>query len=466
MSWSVSSRMENRLSTLARLSLPALAALALASCAPSDDRVLVTVGEDRITAAEFTSAAEREPSYLVDPTPDGKEIFLEQLIDRSLLLGEARRRGYDQGAAFAHEVEEARGVAMSDALFGQIVSSRVWVSEAEIRELWGLRDREWRLSQIFTYDRRMADSFVRRLEDGEPFEQVARSGVVEPGTRLPGGDLGYLTGGDMPGPVERVVRHLEVGRWAGPLEDQLGHYIVQVTDIRARERAPYEMEREALATALRVRKERALAVAFVRSLKERYHLRHVPETYAVLARKWQNRSAEDLLAYGASLDGLGFTPEEQAMAVVAYDGGAYTVSQFFDDMLRSSSANRPPMHFDPLVRLYVEDRVMGELLRLEGERMQLDADPAVTRAVEERGESFLINTLYEGVIVPEAAARYQASPADPDSPVDGDAEQRFSEFRGVVLEEMLTRLRSEYSPVIDRAALARQPWPVANQETL
>jgi len=458
--------MENRLSTLARLYLPALGALAMASCAPSNEQVLATVGEDRITVAEFASAAQREPSYLVDPTPDGKEIFLEQLIDRSLLLAEARRRGFDGGDAFTNEVQEARGIAMSDALFDRVVSSRVWISEAEIRELWSLRDREWRLSQIFTYDRRAAESFVRRLEDGEPFEQVARSGTVEPGTRMRGGDMGYVTGGDMPAEVEHAVRHLEVGEWAGPLEDQLGHYIIQVTDIRPRDRAPLETEREALATTLRVRKERALAVAFVRDLKQRYRLRHVSQAYGVLAAKWQNRTTEDLLASGGSLDALGFTSEEQEMAVVVYDGGAYTVRQFFDDMLNAASANRPPIHFDPLLRLYIEDRVMADLLRMQGERMLLDDEPVVTRAVEEKGESFLINTLYEGVVVPEAAARYQANPPDPESLADGEAEQRFSEFRRAVLEEMLTRLRSEYSPVIDRAALARQPWPIAHQETL
>ena len=465
MYWSVAPRMENFL-RIARLSGPALAVLVLASCAPSNERVLATVGEDRITTAEFASAASREPSYLVDPTPDGKEIFLEQLIDRSLLLAEARRLGLDAGEAYAAQTEEARALAVSDALFSRVVSSRVWVSEAEIRELWNLRDREWRLSQIFTYDRHTAESLVRRLEGGEPFDQVARSGSAEPGTRLPGGDVGYVTGGDMPGQVEHTIRHLEPGQWAGPLEDQLGYYIVQVTDIRPRERADYEIEHEALETTLRIRKERALAVGFVVDLKHKYRVRHVPEAYGVLAEKWQSRTTEELFRSRGSLDALGFTPEEQEMAIVEYDGGGYTIARLFDDMLRASTENRPPIHFDPLLRLYVEDKVIGELLQLEGERMQLEEEPEVAHAVQERGESFLINALYEGVIVPEAAARYEANPPDPDRLSEGEAEQIFSEMRRTVLEEMLTRLRSQYSPVIDRAALARQPWPITNQETL
>jgi hypothetical protein len=452
--------------TLCVLALVLIAA-ALSGCAPrSSDRVLATVGETRITTQDFLRAVRREPSYRIDPTPDGKETFLEEMIDRALLLDEARRLGFDRGDDYRSVVTEAARRAASDALYEIVVGSRVRVSEAEVRAIWELQDREWRLSQSFVPERAQADAILRLLEQDVPFEQAAHLGAIEPGTRLRGGDVGWVTGGDMPGPVERAVPDLEPGEWTGPLDAAIGYYFVQVTDLRPRQRQTLEVARPAILGTLRLRRERAVAVDYVQSLKARRHLAHQARGYRILAERWQNRTLEEHLGTRGDLDALGFTPEERAVPLATYDGGAYTIERFFEDLQGLPSANRPPLDSDPLLRMHVEDQVVSELLRREAESMQLEQEPAAATALRERGDSYLVDAIYERVVTAEAAARYQANPPDPRTLGDGGAEALFSQLRLQVLRETLTRLRREHPPHVDQRTLDAIPWPVPIEETL
>lgn len=453
--------------TVVWLLLLSLCAAALPACAPrSRDRALATVGQMRITTQDFLRAARNEPSYRLDPTPDGKEVFLEELIDRALLIEEARRLGFDQGVEYESVVGEATRRAASDALYNIVVGSRVRVSEAEVRAVWALQDREWRISQVFVTDQAVADAILRRLEDGAHFVSVARLGVIEPGTGLRGGDVGWVTGGDMSGPVERVVPGLSPGEWTGPLEAGFGWYFVQVEESRLRQRQAFEVVGPTLYRALRLRKERALAMDYLQNLKSRQHVHHHPSGYRILAARWQSRSTEELMGARGDIEALGFTEEELVQPLVTYDGGAYTVERFFEDLRTMPASHRPPLNTDPLIRMHIEDQVVTDLLRREAAGMRLEEDPAADAALRERGESYLVNAVYERVVAPEAAARYQANAPDPARLGDGEAEALFGQLRVQVLRETLLRLRRENPPHVDQTALDALPWPVPAEENL
>ena len=457
------------------VALAALAAATLASCG-TQGRTVASVGDRVVTVAEFEDAARSQPQRGLDPSPDAKRGLLDEMIDRELLVAEAERLGYAKGAEFDGVRRQARAELLPEALYRRVVAGRVAVSEAELQAVWDAQDEEVQLAQVFCFDRASAGAAAARLRAGEPFEEVARRYSRDRSTAPGGGDLGYLTAGQLPLEIERVVRGLAKGGWAGPIEMPVGFYLVEVRDRRPRERDDYQLVRGQIEALLRQRKERALVLAYVTGVKARYAMRIEDAGFAVLAEKWQNRSAEELLGSRGDPAALGFTAEELARPLASYRGGAYTVGDFFRDLSERNSLDRPQAGDDAVLRLFVQDRATFALLLREAETRGLDRDAATLRALRDREKSYLVSRLYEEVVVTAArltpaerdslrAAAGGARMAPEQQAALADQEARlFAEKRQLVLRELLDRLRRQHPPVVNEKALGDVPWPVPPKE--
>jgi peptidyl-prolyl cis-trans isomerase C len=447
--------------------------LALGGCgAQGSGPSLATVGDGEITVAEFEFAALDHPLIHGDRSPEAKSVLLGDLIDRELLIQEAMRLGYTDSPGYESAMKTIRSQTLNEELYRALVSNRVRVSEAEIAALYDGRDTEWRLSQIFAFSRTESDVVRRRLEAGETFEEVASSSSVEPGTMTQGGDIGYVTAGEMPGKIEKLVRGLEVGEWGGPVFSGTGYYFIKISEVRPRERQAFEEIEDQLVQILRLRKERALVLDFVQRLKARNKLQRVNSSFDVLARYWQNRTADELLASGGDLHALGFSDEDLMLPLVEYQGGSYTIQDLFTDLFDSPTMDRPPSTSDPLLRLYVEDRVVERLLIESADRKGVAERPEAAQRIEAERGSYLINEIYERVVVPAATVSDEemeslrgAGPGGlSERSLNERAVQLFEQKRQNVLSDLLLRLRSQTPPVIHEDVLARVPWPVAPRE--
>ena len=473
-----------RRSLFGRFSALPLAILAFAvtwaGCSPRSGRAVARVGEDTIDADDFVHAAEALPANALDPGPEGKRQLLDELVSRSLLVAEARRRGYDKGPELAQTLSAAREQFLPRLLYDRIVGDRVRVTEEELRAIWERQNEEWRLAQIFSFTEPEARQAAERLRRGTPFATVAQTASRDRQTGQQGGDLGYLTSGQIPREMEEAVRRLQVGQWAGPLHTPVGWYIVQVVDRRPRQREPFAQARENLESMLRQRKERTLVLAYVSRLKQRRHLTPNPQGYELLATKWQNKSGDDLVRSQGDPASLGFTIADLATPIESWDGGAYTVKDLFVEMRQRGGIDRPNNLDDASVHLYVQDRAVSRMIVDEAHAMGLDREPEMRRRLKDREDSYLITRLYEEVIVPSS----QVTPADREQliaqlrtqmqsvPKGADTtgvmarfeEQFLQGKRRQVLDEVVARLRHDHPPKVDERALAAVPWPIAPKE--
>jgi peptidyl-prolyl cis-trans isomerase C len=457
------------------IALAVLAAATLASCG-TQDRTVASVGGRVVTVADFEDVARNQPHLGLDPSPDAKRKLLDQILDRELLVAEAERLGYGQGAELAGVRRQAREEVLPEVLYQRVVSGRVAVSEAEIKALWDAQDHELHLRQIFSFDERGARSARARLAAGEPFAEVARILSRDRTTAPEGGDVGWLTVAELPQEVEQALRGLAPGRWAGPIRTPGGYYIVLLEGRRARQRDDYQAVRARLEAQLRQRKERALVMAYMNGVKTRYDLRLVDAGFGRLAEKWQNRTAEELLDSSGDPSALGFTAEDLGTPLATFRGGAYTIRDFFADLTDRTSLDRPPALDDPQLRLFVQDRAGFALLMREAQARGLDRDSGTVRRLRDREKSFLVSRLYEEVIVagarltPEERDRLRgragASQAPPEAQRAAAEEEArlFAQKRQQVLQELLTRLRKAHPPQVNEKALGDIPWPVPPKE--
>src|SRR6185369_6874345 len=232
----------------------------LGGCAPSSNRVLAHVDGQDITEDQLEHAARTAPAYSLDPSPEGKRALLDELVSRVLLVQEAKRQKLDQGPEINNVMSASGQEILPQVLYDRLIAGRVSVSEDEARALWDHQTVEWHVSQIFTFDENQAQQAIASLKRGTPFAQVAMGMSKDRDTGATGGDLGYLTSGQIPREMEAQVRKLKTGQWAGPIKTPLGFYIVELQDVRPRQREPLDQIRESLMNMLRQRKERSLVL--------------------------------------------------------------------------------------------------------------------------------------------------------------------------------------------------------------
>lgn len=72
----------------------------------------------------------------------------------------------------------------------------------------------------------------QRIENGEPFEDLARSNSDDPVSASRGGDLGWLNPGDTVPDFERVMQSLGEGQISEPVRTQFGWHLLQVVTRR------------------------------------------------------------------------------------------------------------------------------------------------------------------------------------------------------------------------------------------
>lgn len=84
-------------------------------------------------------------------------------------------------------------------------------------------------SHILVDTKLEADTLLKRLNEGETFESLAKNFSKCPSGKL-GGDLGYFTRGAMVKPFEDVAFSLSVGAISQPVKTQFGWHIIKVYD--------------------------------------------------------------------------------------------------------------------------------------------------------------------------------------------------------------------------------------------
>lgn len=248
------------------------------------DEIVVIVDNDVVTASELE---ERMTLIRLDlrsknrPVPADeilREQVLELLISDSVLQQQARQRGIkisdsrlnqtmqkiasdnnmsltnfrqtliERGIDYRRYRESLRKDLVLSTLRRQYTQSNARVSEAEIDEFMRLagpdaENHEYRLSHILVplpeaastdviqQGREQVEDIMRRLDQGEPFDQVATQ-KSSGKTALSGGDLGWREQAAIPGIFTEAVLSMEVGEYRGPIRSPSGFHIVYLAERR------------------------------------------------------------------------------------------------------------------------------------------------------------------------------------------------------------------------------------------
>ncbi len=166
-----------------------------------------------------------------------REEFLDLLVKFKLKIKDAYDSGLHNEPEIQDELEE-----YSKSLAAAFLIERELVEPA-LREMYKRRTEELRASHILirlpqntepddtlqAYEKAM--EVISKLDEGEPFADLAVEYSDDPGVQNNKGDLNYFTGGMMVKPFEDAVYQLEVGEITRkPVRTQFGYHIIKLTD--------------------------------------------------------------------------------------------------------------------------------------------------------------------------------------------------------------------------------------------
>lgn len=214
-------------------------------CSKKKKDVIAEIGDEKIYLYEFENQYLKSIGNNLD-TARNKSLaerkeYLDLMIKFRLKVKDAKDKGYLNSPEIQKDLEDYKKNFISTFLIDKEVV------EPNIKELWDRKQYEMRASHILillpqsttpedsvkAYMR--ADTVIKRLKKGDPFELVAKEMSDDKSTGMNGGDLYYFTAGMAVPEFEDAVYSLKVGEYTKkPVRTMFGLHIIKLTDKKKR----------------------------------------------------------------------------------------------------------------------------------------------------------------------------------------------------------------------------------------
>ena len=259
-------------------------ALAAAACTEKSNpssKALAVINGKEITTSEFDLRWSQIPEFVRKKYAgaEGRKKFLEELIERELLLQEARKRGIDRDRLLLERVERFKERTVLDALMKEEVDARATASSEEIKSYYeSHRDNftggdEIRASHILVKTEAEARDLKKRLKQGEDFAALARKASIDTSTKSRGGDLGVLRRGQTVPEFEKALLNLKVGEVSDPVQTQFGCHLIKLTERAAGKPLSFEEAKDQAREQLLAEKKLKRFHELTASLRSKAQLR-------------------------------------------------------------------------------------------------------------------------------------------------------------------------------------------------
>jgi len=239
---------------------------------------LATVGNVKITQAELEREIKNLPDFAqkIFEGSGGKERFLNELVKKELLYQEALKKGLDKNTEYLKKVEDFKKITLIGQLLEKEIESKAKVTDQDVKDYYEKHKEDFapvsqiRMSLILVKTEEEAKKILERLNKGEDFAKVAKKSSVDLNSAKNGGDLGYLSRGQMTSELEAVAVRLKTGEVSEPIKTQSGYQIIKVTDKKTGKVVEFERVRNFISQQLSAEKQKEVFDSYIESLKKSY----------------------------------------------------------------------------------------------------------------------------------------------------------------------------------------------------
>ena len=378
----------------------------------TEDAVLVEVGQTAIRVADYRQFIARVAPEL--RAEYGAEKLLEAIVEQTLLVQEAERRGLGESAEFLQWQAQAQARLVQHALYEHAGIVQPEVAEEELRTYFQRSpyNRRVRFSLLMVREQEQLPEILAALAEGADFEELSMQHSQDSRILERQADMGYHRWGDTMASHAALTERafsMQVGEVSEPMQVADGYFLIKLTDTHP---VSFEQERETIQRLVLREKLGRQLLAYYDTLHVRYNVRYEP-------------------------DGLTGSPE----AVVAeYDGGVLTVAQA-RELLKGQGAG------EKVLRREVGRRV---LVPLETARFALADDPDLQRELGRLRQVQLARHLQD-------ALQAQVPPPNPNglSLFYEEHKLRYTAPAEVEVRRLLARDEAEGTAIVERMRAGR-----------
>lgn len=203
------------------------------------DKVVATVGNDKITERELVYAIEDLGQDIAQIPPQQRRQFvIQMLVDMKVMAQVARDEGMADSEVFAHRKAYLEDRALRRAYLEDVVAKGITEEEVKAEYDDIFKDFEGkeqlRARHILVASEDEAKAIVDELNKGADFVEVAKAKSTGP-SGSQGGDLGYFAQGDMVPEFYEAANALDVGKISAPVQSQFGWHVIKLEDRKAAE---------------------------------------------------------------------------------------------------------------------------------------------------------------------------------------------------------------------------------------
>lgn len=226
--------------------------------------VVARVGDRMVTLADFKRYLERNAGTdLSQMGPEVASAMLDQYVEEIVLSEYASSHGIEVPAeAIATAVRsdpgstviEKRDEMRRQKLISQIAGDVPDPTDAELRLYYEQHPGDFKsgeevhVRQILVHDESLADDIIARLRKGEHFEDLSSQYSLAPNAKR-GGDIGYVSRGELPKMFEDVIFALKPGASSDVIRTDATYHIFKIDD----RRAPGQIDFQTAAPVIRQR---------------------------------------------------------------------------------------------------------------------------------------------------------------------------------------------------------------------
>lgn len=226
------------------------------------DKVVLSIGDEKITAAEFDQLIETLPEqYRAAARGANRRQFAEQLVRVKLLAHEAQRRKLDQSPVTRRQLELQRDNVLANAAF-QDIAATTKIDDAAERQYFDQHKTEYESvharhilirtkgsnvplapgKKELTDEEALAKAQEVRakLLAGGNFADLAKSESDDTTSAKEGGDLGTFKRGQMIPQFDQSAFSLPIGQVSEPVKTQFGYHLIKV---EARDSKTFDLAR-------------------------------------------------------------------------------------------------------------------------------------------------------------------------------------------------------------------------------
>lgn len=221
-------------------------AVALSACKrkpsiPPD--VIARVNERMVTLADFKRYLERNAgTELAQLTPEVASALVDQFVEEIIVSEYAASHGVEVPAdKIAAAVRTEAGVTViekrdemrRETLVANLSAQIPDPSPGALQEYYDQHQAEFRsgeevrVRQILVNDENLANEIVRKLKAGTPFGELSAQYSRAPNAKR-GGEIGFVSRGDLPKMFEEEIFRLGAGQTSGVLRTDTSFHIFQV----------------------------------------------------------------------------------------------------------------------------------------------------------------------------------------------------------------------------------------------